>query len=159
MNLRLKSLVGAILMLGAAAGVTSAMTNVTHLRINFTSGECSHYLLSDAPSIAFTDDDMVITVGETATNVAKSTVDGFTFTDGQDGIAQAKVVDTTFALSGDCLTVNGEKLSGVTITGVNGRQVASASAAQSVTIDLSGLASGVYVVTANGSESIKIIKK
>ncbi len=147
-------------MLGAAAGVTAATTNVTHLRINFTSGECTHYLLSDAPSIAFTDDDMVITVGETSTNVAKSTVDGFTFTDGQDGIAQAKVADTTFALSGDCLTVNGEKPSGVTITAVNGRQVASASAAdQSVTIDLSGLAAGVYVVTANGSESIKIIKK
>ena len=135
----MKKLYMFILMLAAAVGI-NAQTQSTCLTLNFTNG----------------------TSLDLTASYPVADVETFNFTEGTTASVNAIAGDKTYNvefIGNSEIVITGQNLTGANVYSVSGAHVASAKAnAGVVSVDLSSLPSGIYLIEVPGFSSMKIQK-
>ncbi len=157
-----------IISLFAAAALSSAAVAqepASTLLVNFHNGEVARYILSDTPVVTFEGDNLVVTSEKAQGTHARADVSHFEFKkeDIPTGIVAPGTngADFTFVYTdNNTVTVSSASLRYVDLYTAAGVKVATAYAADgTATLDLSGVAAGVYVVSPDCHNAVKIVKK
>lgn len=150
------------LLVGGFALSASAATSLTHLIVNFKNGSKTSFVLADKPVVKFDDKKINIKADIIMADYAMAEVRNFVFGDVSEATIAEVASDNEIRYvfvnpdefvaaglsAGDCMTV--ASVNGVVVmTGVADND-------GSVTLDLSSLPHGVYVVTAPNKQAIKI---
>lgn len=155
MRLRFTSLVAALLVVFSAA----AEANLS-LVIHRTDGTTTVFALDEQPVTSFTRDDLVITTSTDSYSYPLTNIQRFTY-ENATTVNSIRHTGILVAQRGGYLVVSGLQAGQiVTLYGIDGRQMATAQAYGSapVSIPLSHLPGGVYVVKAD-CVTFKILKK
>lgn len=161
---KIKTLMCAIL---TAFGTTAAAyaddaTEVTRLTVTLTSGLQEHYEFPDHPTVTFPDSRMVVTSDAAETSYERSEVASYGFTRGLRGSSITETEsgdDYLFSYSAPVATISGHGITGATVFSTSGDALLSARAEDGIiTLDLSTLAPGVYILIPDGHKAIKIKK-
>lgn len=136
---------------------------VTVLTVHVKDGSEVSFLLSERPSVTYSDDYMLITSADAETSYPLSDVLKFTFEeiDGEDtGIDSTIAAEASFSLDGGVIVVSGLKAgSTAQVFTLGGVMVHSESVdSGSWSYPLSSLSSGIYIISING-KGFKITKK
>ena len=152
--------------LGAALLCAGAMTSAAYgadqyLIVHKSDGGTTSYVLSDTPKVTFDASTMHITGAEFSDDYAIAEVAKFTFSD-TSGIGEVAKDESRVSLLDNTLTLEGWTPGAqVSVCDLQGR-VAKQSAISgegAASIELGGLAPGVYIVSISTGKSFKIIVK
>lgn len=134
----------------------------TCLSVVMRTGERQQFILSEKPEVTFDGGDLVIKCGDAETSIPRSGVSHVEFVDPSGGVADMESDDMVFSFTDNStVTVSGRKVSAVSVADLRGAVVRQAVADSSgqVVIDVSSLATGVYIVVIQNYQSVKILKK
>lgn len=166
MNRTTKSIALSVMMAFASLAASAAeLTGVTFL---FTDGTKATFAFAEKPALSLTAEGCTVTAtGKDAVTYTLSSVKKFYFDeDAQTGISQVESAQEgsapVFTYANGTVSVSGLKAGElVNVYSVGGGLVAGAKAdaSGSASADISGSAAGVYVVSAGGGVSFKLLKK
>lgn len=147
---------------GLAAEEEQLVTSVT---VNLSNGTKEYYALTDAPEVKLENRQLIVTSPTLTGTYDFADVSHVSFEKhaltGIDEIVAPEDAAFMFAVVDNHITVSAPALEWVKVFSTGGAQVASESAGADhvVTIDISGLAPGIYIVTPSCHEAIKIVKQ
>ncbi|MDE7153741.1 MAG: T9SS type A sorting domain-containing protein [Muribaculaceae bacterium] len=144
------------LCLGILVSASAAAQDVTTAKIKVDGKESSlgEMIITTGSQITFADGNMVVTTGDDTQSFSLDEIKEITFDlsmSAADNIEAELTQDLAISLTDGILTVTSESDSAVDIAvyNINGSHVASAHAVGTASIDLNGLAKGVYIIKAN----------
>lgn len=157
-NVRRALLTVAVAFASFASFIASA--DNTHLIIHFKDGSKTSFVLADKPSVSFVDNNVRVRAQHVDTDFDASTVVKFSFGDETSSVGKVEADEIRFTIpDADHVMAEGLKAGeSVTVVSVEGRIVKAvrADAAGNARIELTGLASGVYVIATESGKNIKI---
>ena len=158
----MKKLYMFILMLAAAVGI-NAQTQSTCLTLNFTNGTVAKFAIPKKPVVTFSGEELVVKTSlDLTASYPVADVETFNFTEGTTASVNAIAGDKTYNvefIGNSEIVITGQNLTGANVYSVSGAHVASAKAnAGVVSVDLSALPSGIYLIEVPGFSSMKIQK-
>ena len=134
------------------------------LVVELTDGSTVKYVLADAPVITFPDTQLLITSSQAETRYERELVRRFYFEDATDDIKEVAVDRKEIRIdysTADQVTIHGlNDASLVSVYDLTGKQILPIAVADdnTVTLNLSHLASGVYIIALPDHPSFKIKK-
>lgn len=148
----------------SAIGIWAQPTGKYHLVVGLTDGNKQTFLLSTRPTITFEADKFVIAQEEANVEFEVSKVARFSFSESGTDIQALKNDGFTISYSdGKTLLIYGYRMTNdVSITSIDGRAQQVQLKRQgddALAISLEGLHQGVYIVTINGKQNFKILKR
>ena len=160
------TILSALVMTVFCAANASAQERETVVSVYLQIGDVEYYKLADKPTATFTNDILVVESESFRGEYDYSLVSHFAFEDANDVMAIEEVGGdkASFSMSyTDNATVNmtAPDLKWAKVFSVQGVEVTAANADEngSLTLDVSGLAPGVYVVTPSCHSAVKIVKR
>lgn len=148
----------------SAIGIWAQPTGKYNLVVGMTDGDMQTFLLSTRPTITFESDKFVIAQEEANVEFEISQVVSFSFTENVDNIQTLKSEGFTISYTdGKNLVIYGAKMTkDASITRIDGKaqQVQLKRLDEdTLAISIEGLHQGVYIVTINGKQNFKILKR
>ena len=167
MNIKTLLCSGLIAVLGVSSVKADSGGNedeiVTRLTIHLESGSEEHYVFSSIPEITFSGTQMLVSSNSSQTAYERSEVAYFDFTKGPASSIDSTVAtdtDYNFLYDGTTVRITGAHITSATIRNSSGVTVLSdKSESGTVTFNISGLDAGIYIVTADSHNPVKIIKQ
>lgn len=159
----MKKIITSIILAAAATGAFSAMAE-TALTVNLKNGSREQYKLADTPSVTVADHQMVVSSASLNCSYNFEDVSHFNFEEYKieqtvENIADKVEFSFTY-LDNATVTIATPQLQWATVYTLSGTQVMTAAAdGNVVTLDISSLAPGVYLVAPSCHQAVKIIKK
>ena len=135
---------------------------VTRLTISKLDGSEIHFALADKPTVSFADGNIVVTNNEEMVSYPKSEVADFHFTTGtMDALDKVDADDVLIQfVDNNHIVISGPGITTATAYNLQGIAVAQAKASNgTLTIDLSDMTAGVYVVAIANHPTMKFLKK
>lgn len=155
----------AVAVVAICGAFSASAEEVTLLTVTMKDGTSKQFNLPDKPVITFEDGKMLIASGAMSGEYDFSAVSHFAFEKGEKlaGIEDVTVDDKTFSFSftdNATVCVAAPGLTSVALYSLQGTQLdaVKADANGAATLDVSSLASGVYIVVPVGHPALKIIK-
>ena len=144
-----------------------AQEMTTHLTVNLHDGTTEHYKLLDSPTVRMENHQIIVSSESLEGTYDFEKVSHFSFIQKEDeeaGIANIITDDTSFAFSfvdNATIMISAPTLEWATVYTTGGMQVthATADANHTVTLDISELTPGMYIVTPSCHSAIKIVKR
>lgn len=148
----------------SAIGIWAQPTGKYNLVVGMTDGDMQTFLLSTRPTITFESDKFVIAQEEANVEFEVSKVARFSFSESGTDIQALKNEGFTISYSdGKTLLIYGYRMTNdVSITRIDGKaqQVQLKRLDEdTLAISIEGLHQGVYIVTINGKQNFKILKR
>lgn len=152
-----------LLLAALPAGTVRAQTDApVYLVVSMANGDLHEYELAQKPAVAFLGATLKVTSGQIEQDFPAEEVTGFHFSLTSTDINRAeghKVVRLRFT-DNDHVVLGGLPAGRVRLFSAAGRLMRTVTVSEgAATVNLSGLASGSYVLAAEGMSSIKISKK
>lgn len=149
-------------LLMAAVGL-EAWADSTCLTLNFKKGDIVRFALTEKPTMTFGTSDLTVTTDKkTTATYERDEIKDFTFTQGTTGAIADLTGDADYSVefpAPGVVTVTGSKIAKATVFNAAGSTVATClPSGQTVTIDLSTLPDGVYLIEIPGLRTLKIKK-
>ncbi|MDE6101264.1 MAG: T9SS type A sorting domain-containing protein [Paramuribaculum sp.] len=157
----MKKIYAAILLLVAVG--SEALADSTCLTLNFEKGDIVRFALNEKPTMTFGTSDLTVTTDKNTTaSYERDEIKDFTFTQGTTGAIAELTGDSDYTVEFPApaiVTITGNNIADATVYNAAGSVMATAaSSGQSVTVDLSTLPSGVYLIEIPGLRTLKIRK-
>ena len=152
-----------LLLFGVAALSTEAVAQSPTLKVRTTtSAEVSQIKVSTKTHITFSNDSKQMIISENGADAPFTfNVDeivNMTFTiDSSGTVPETTLEDLKISYANDILTITGQDLINYAVWNINGIQIFSGYNDSNVTLDMSTLAQGIYVVKAN-NQTLKFVK-
>lgn len=164
---KLTSIIAATAIACLSALGAGAQEMTTHLTVNLHDGTTEHYKLLDSPTVRMENHQIIVSSESLEGTYDFETVSHFSFIQKEDdeaGIADIITDDTSFAFSyvdNATVVISAPTLEWATVYTTAGLQVAhaTADADHTVTLDISALAPGMYIVAPSCHSAIKIVKR
>lgn len=153
-------IMSALALVGMSAGAYAADGAANRLTFNLAGDTQTHFLFSEKPEMTFDADNVIVSASGATTTLPFSDINYFEFTEGTTALdAVLDNQSCSFAYIDGIARLSAASLTAADVFNAAGVKVLSAKAADGViTIDFNALAQGVYVIAAEGFQSIKIIR-
>ena len=165
---KLTSIISLALALAASplmAGAQTAADEVTLLTVNLKDGQKEQYNLPDEPTVTFEQDKLKIASASINGEYDFDAVSHFSFDKGQpvSGIDDTKADDADFTFSftdNATVVIAAKELTHADLFDFRGRRLLSADARDGVvTLNVTSLPEGIYLVAPSCHKAVKIIKR
>lgn len=152
-----------IILLAMAVLGINAQAESLCVTLHFTNGEITTLAIPEQPVMSFDGDDLVVKTNKSfQASYNRDQLDYFDFTMGETAAIDRLTGDSDYLVDltdGNSVKISGKNLSSASLFNVSGQLLGSAKSVNgTLTLDLSNVEAGIYIIEIPGHRSLKIRK-